>query len=485
MLSDPARPATPRSVLGSIERLGFVQIDTINRVERAHHHHILHSRLDDYQPIQLTRLLERDRSLFEHWTHDAGGHSRGLAPVLATSLRRLPEEPETRARWIRTKMGADHERVTRRVWRRITREGPLTSRDFEDAGTEKIGRVVGVEAVARGSGKCCGGVGKLSITGRRNFTKVYDRTDRVFPKLTATSKPSAAQHRDWACRIAMERMAVATPIRTRSTTRRGRSPNRAREWLQRAPCGEAKSSRPMSRVRTARLRERLLPRVDWEQRAAKLPRSARSHPAAESVRPAHPRSHPNVAALSASTTRSSASCRPPSAATATTCCRFLEADRFVGRLDPRFDRERGVLVVNRIWWEPDVQPTRARLRALDTALDLLARQLGASARSKSSDDPAGSAENAAGPQLVDRGDIETVFDQDFDGVFAQSWCRGDGSTRGVAEKSTTGRGARHGSGGRVFPFRPSSSFLDDLRVFVKRCDPIDRRVWDILRCQPP
>ena len=53
-----------------INQLGFVQMDSIRTVERAHHM-ILHTRNRTYRPAQLTRLLEDDRSLFENWTHDA------------------------------------------------------------------------------------------------------------------------------------------------------------------------------------------------------------------------------------------------------------------------------------------------------------------------------------------------------------------------------------------------------------------------------
>ena len=53
-----------------IESLGFVQIDSIRTVERAHHH-ILFSRAGTYRPSWLAHHLERERSLFEHWTHDA------------------------------------------------------------------------------------------------------------------------------------------------------------------------------------------------------------------------------------------------------------------------------------------------------------------------------------------------------------------------------------------------------------------------------
>lgn len=62
-------PAGPRSLATLIRRLGFVQLDTISVVERAHHH-ILWTRRHDYQPATLDRL-QRSGQLFEHFTHDA------------------------------------------------------------------------------------------------------------------------------------------------------------------------------------------------------------------------------------------------------------------------------------------------------------------------------------------------------------------------------------------------------------------------------
>ena len=66
----PRGKLTAEGLLELIRGLGFVQVDSINTVARAHHM-ILFARNQTYRPQQLTRLLERDRSLFEHWTHDA------------------------------------------------------------------------------------------------------------------------------------------------------------------------------------------------------------------------------------------------------------------------------------------------------------------------------------------------------------------------------------------------------------------------------
>src|SRR5690606_23932609 len=66
----PNRKLDLAGLLALIEQLGFVQVDSINIVERAHHQ-ILFSRNQTYRQKQLTRLLEKERSLFENWTHDA------------------------------------------------------------------------------------------------------------------------------------------------------------------------------------------------------------------------------------------------------------------------------------------------------------------------------------------------------------------------------------------------------------------------------
>jgi len=70
LLDDPARRCTPARLYRTVERMGFVQIDSINVVARAQHL-TLGSRFDHYRPPALAHLLEESRVLFEHWTHDA------------------------------------------------------------------------------------------------------------------------------------------------------------------------------------------------------------------------------------------------------------------------------------------------------------------------------------------------------------------------------------------------------------------------------
>ncbi len=65
----PARP-TRADVLAMIERLGVVQIDTINVVRRSQYL-VLWSRLGPYDEALFDKLLHPERAIFEYWCHAA------------------------------------------------------------------------------------------------------------------------------------------------------------------------------------------------------------------------------------------------------------------------------------------------------------------------------------------------------------------------------------------------------------------------------
>ena len=70
LCSVPTLPQTKEELRELIHQLGFVQLDSIRTVERAHHM-ILFARNHNYKPEHLRQLHEDDRHVFEHWTHDA------------------------------------------------------------------------------------------------------------------------------------------------------------------------------------------------------------------------------------------------------------------------------------------------------------------------------------------------------------------------------------------------------------------------------
>ncbi len=109
-----------------IRRLGFVQVDSINTVERAHHM-ILWSRRQTYRPKALGLLHARDRDVFEHWTHDASIIPMEFLPYW--HLRFARDAERLRARY-RGWQGPEFEAVLEDVIRHIAEQGPVGSGDI-------------------------------------------------------------------------------------------------------------------------------------------------------------------------------------------------------------------------------------------------------------------------------------------------------------------------------------------------------------------
>ena len=187
-----------------IQRLGFVQFDSISTVERAHHM-ILSARRKPYRPKHLKTLLERDRALFEHWTHDAS-----VIPVEFYPYWRLKFERDAQrlpAQW-RDWQGRDFTREIDEVQNRIARDGACLAREVgqgEEAGEGMMmwrPSKVALEYLWRS--------GRLAIAGRNGIQKIFDLTERVIPAQHLAPCPDEDQIIDWACRSALDRLGFAT-----------------------------------------------------------------------------------------------------------------------------------------------------------------------------------------------------------------------------------------------------------------------------------
>ncbi|NRA67222.1 MAG: winged helix-turn-helix domain-containing protein [Pseudobacteriovorax sp.] len=164
-----------------IRRLGYIQIDTISVVERAHHH-VLWSRNSHYRPATLNRLVAQ-RQLFEYWSHAAA-----YLPMedYRYSLPRKIAYRDKDSNWLPKNKAVMHQ-----VLRRIEQEGPLCSKDFEGASRHKSGW--GGSKPARTALERLFHEGHLMITSRESFQKVYDLPHRVIPNYVDQSIPSETE----------------------------------------------------------------------------------------------------------------------------------------------------------------------------------------------------------------------------------------------------------------------------------------------------
>src|SRR3954471_23189542 len=108
----------------AVEHLGYVQIDTINVIERRHHH-ILWSRIPVYRRKDLHQAQSVDKSVFQYWTHALSSvPTRDLRFFIADMRLHRPEGH----RWFSAVKAAD----MRKVLRLLRKGGALTIRDIDD-----------------------------------------------------------------------------------------------------------------------------------------------------------------------------------------------------------------------------------------------------------------------------------------------------------------------------------------------------------------
>ena len=177
-------PAGKKGVAHVIETLGYIQLDTIAVIQRAHHH-TLWTRCQDYTAEMLHQLQAVDRRIFEYWGH--------AASYLPTSDYRFYKPRMQRfvdpvSKWEKQRF-EKYGHLMKPVLERIRKEGPLSSKDFAPSSGKKGGTwwdwrptKVALELLFWR--------GELMITERRNFHRIYDLTERVLPGHIDTKMPT-------------------------------------------------------------------------------------------------------------------------------------------------------------------------------------------------------------------------------------------------------------------------------------------------------
>lgn len=364
-------PATARSLLALVERLGCVQIDTLQRVNRSHYL-ALWSRLGSYPPALFDALAYGgqdehgqtvERALFEFWFHAACYLPLSVYRYRMPRMQRVAQGGGSSTRAWLAQPGT--RKLLQDVYARVSRQGPLRARDFEHHGPRrgawwdwKPAKQALEHLFSRGD---------LLISGRDNFQRIYDLTERVLPDWVDRRAPTEAE----AARHVLATSALALGVSElrqvadyshdflRGEARPylealladgtlvpilGRSPAGVSielvvhrdnlPELERAASGELRAGRttllsPFDTLFYARGRDETL----WGFRQV-----------LEAYKPAAQREWGYF------------------------CLPILDRERLVGRLDPKLERASGTLRIEALYLEPAVRPSQRLARSLARSL---------------------------------------------------------------------------------------------------------------------
>jgi uncharacterized protein YcaQ len=302
------------SVLETLRRLGFLQLDPISSVAPPQHL-VLWSRLGPFDTRRLERLLWKERKLVE-WR--AFVYPVEDLPLLKALMRRRDRPLDRRLIAFLEENAA----FRRYVLRELRQRGPLLSREIEDApghrreahrwwGERKMGLMLDVLAAR----------GQVAVVGRRGKQRVWDLAERWYPETETVPLRKALRlieekrFRSLGVRVERGRL-VAHP-----ETKDGPVPTRT-TFLS-----------PFDRLVHDRARALALWHFFYRL---------------EMYVPAAKREYGYYVLP------------------------ILHGDRLVGRIEPVFDRSEKVLRVKGLWWEPGEKPV-----GLEKPLKNLAVFLGA------------------------------------------------------------------------------------------------------------
>ena len=331
-----------------LEQLGFIQLDSINAVARAHEL-TLWARWPEYRHESLFSLLPAGQA-FEHFTHDASLLPSSIWPYWGARFWQRQAAIEA-SKWWRERLVEDD--LLEQVTTRLQQEGPLQSRHFSSGPKGQGGwwnwkpHKSALEYLWHS--------GQITVVARHNFQKVYDLSERHLGRPLAPPP----DYVDWACRGALERLGVATSGELAAYWKLV-TPSQAKDWMQRQTDFEAVldcAGRPA------------LARTDWD-RPIEIPKGLRL------LSPFDPilRDRQRAARLFDFDFRFEAFVPAAQRQFGYYSLPILDGEQLVGPISPQVDRKKSRLVVPSAHWK--TPPSPARQRRLQSCLERLAQFLG-------------------------------------------------------------------------------------------------------------
>ena len=354
-------PTGPLDTIQLIKHLGFVQLDTIQVISRAHHH-ILWSRNQNYRENMLDPLLRSKRQVFEHYTHDASVLPMDFLPMWQRQFRRKRDHVR-RSNWFGKHLDPD---MIAEVIRRITEEGPLSTNDFETEVTDE--KTMWKRPPHKMVLDYLWYSGALATSHRDGFTKFYDLAERIFPRDLPVISDEEQITR--LCRTALSRLGFGTIADIRKfwdacevnevkTWVNSEAANLIEaevqgadgSWTNTLACADIEERIRTLKEPTTRLRV-INPFDPAIRDRARLARLFSFDYTVEMFVPTAKRKWGYYVYP------------------------LLEGNRFVGRIDAKGDRTQGTLTLTKFWTETDRLRTDKRAAKLDSELTRLTKLAG-------------------------------------------------------------------------------------------------------------
>ena len=358
-----ANPA-PGDLIDTVKRVGFVQLDTVRVVARAHHH-ILWTRDNRYREPMLRKLLADDRSVFEHFTHDASVIPMEFYPFWRRQFGRMDARVK-KSNWGKIMPGP---RERKKILMRIEREGPLSSRDFVSK-TDKL-KDGWIRPPHKFALDYMWYSGVLATAHRKNFVKFYDLRERVIPEGTHRDVREDAVQIDWLCNAALERLAFASAGELQRFWE-ATDLAEVKDWIAQ----QGKQLIPVKIGATNGGHIDALAFSDIEERLAG------AQPVTSRLRIINPfdpivRDRTRLKRLFGFDYRIEIFTPAAKRAYGYYVYPIIEGDRFIGRIEIRSNRKTATLTIENLWPEAGVRQSKIRMKKLDAELSRLGRFVGA------------------------------------------------------------------------------------------------------------
>ena len=194
--------AGPDAVRAAVAHLGYVQIDTINVIERCHHH-ILWNRIPGYRRADLQQAQSVDKSVFEYWTHALSYVPAADIRFFLPAMQRHRQSPKS---WFDSVTRADLDKVLS-----LVRDGgPLSIRDIDDDVLVEKDHAWANRKPSKRALQMAFHHGILVVSARAGMLKTYDLAERHFGWDDRPKPATAKQVQDYLLDRALRSQALVS-----------------------------------------------------------------------------------------------------------------------------------------------------------------------------------------------------------------------------------------------------------------------------------